>query len=142
VHDAYDFLTRHQRHAHQRTHALLIEERVHRLTGLEVVDHHRALLLRDASGEAGADAHGEALPHLLFQAARRARPERLPVGLDEKDRDRVDVQDLDDPLEQGVEQFVELEVRERGLGYPLDVGRAQGATAYLAFRSAPVAVAG
>ena len=105
-----------ERDAEHRLDPLLPQDRVEDVRVVDVVEDHRPLLGGDPSGEAAADRDADALLHLLLDPERRARDELVRVLVEQEDRARVDLEDLAGPLEQGVEQLVEPQVCERGVG--------------------------
>ena len=105
-----------ERDAEHRLDPLLPQERVEDVRVVDVVEDHRPLLGGDPSCEAAADRDADALLHLLLDPERRARNELVRFLVEQEDRARVDLEDLPRPLEQRVEQLVETQVCERGVG--------------------------
>ena len=93
-----------QRHPEQRLDALLAQQRVDELGVLEIGDAHRLARAGDPAGEPLAHPDADTALHLLLEALRCARDERAPVVLQQQDRGRIDVEDLDDAVEQLVQE--------------------------------------
>jgi hypothetical protein len=89
--------------AEQRRHPALVEERVDRVARLQLVDDHRLAARRHGSGEPGAHRKPETALHLLLEPARSPCYQLVAAVIDQKDRDRVDVEDGLDPVEKGSE---------------------------------------
>src|SRR5205085_1026106 len=70
----------------------------------------------DAAAAAATRRDADALLHLLLEPERRPRDELVRVLVEQEDRARVDLENLPCPLEQRIEQLVEPQVRERGVG--------------------------
>ena len=83
---------------------------------VDVVEDHRLLLGGDPAGEATTHRDADALLYLLLEPECRPRDELVRVLVEQEDRTRVDLEDLPRPLEQRIEQLVEPQVRERGVG--------------------------
>ena len=82
---------------------------------VDVVEDHRPLLGGDPAGEAPADRDADALLDLLLDAERRARDELVRLLVEQEDRARVYLEDLAGAVEQGSEQLVEAQMRQRGV---------------------------
>ena len=118
VEDAEDPALDQERDAEQRPDALLAQDRVEDVGVVDVGDEDRAPLGGDPAGEAPAD--GMRTPCSTSSSIPfAARACSSPPALEQQDRRRVGVQDLRDPLQQLGEQVVERQVRERGVGEPL-----------------------
>ena len=109
--------------AEQRTDALLAEEGVDGLNRrrFQVVDHHRLAGECDPPREAAPDGQAKAALHLLLEALRGPGGKRPPSLLDQENRGGVRVEDVRDPVEELLEEIVEIEIGEGRFGDPLDV---------------------
>ena len=83
---------------------------------VDVVENHRLLLSGDAAGEAAADGDADALLDFFLDPERSAGDELVRFLVEQKDRAGVYVEQLARADEERIEQFVELEVRERSVG--------------------------
>jgi hypothetical protein len=111
----------HQRNAQQRADLLLVQERVDRVARPQVPHDDRTLLGGDTAGEALADRHAEAALDFFLEAARRARNQLVRLLVEQEDRRGVGGQDLRDPVQQGGEQPVQVQVSQRSLCDPLEI---------------------
>src|SRR5205823_368417 len=116
VEDAAHLALDDERDAEHRLDALLPQDRVEDVSVVDVVEDHRALLGGDPAGEATSYRDADALLHLLLEPERRPRDELVRVLVEQEDRARVDLEDLPRPLEQRIEELVEPQVRECGVG--------------------------
>src|SRR5262245_58240652 len=112
-----------QGNAQQGAELLLAEERVDGLYQrvLEVLDHDRLAGEGDAASEATADRQAEAALDFLLEPLGGPGGEGPAALLDEKDRRSVGIEHVRDPVQQLLEQIVEVQVRERRLGDLLDI---------------------
>ena len=102
-------------HAEHRLDPFLPQDRVEDVRVVDVVEDHRPLLGGDPAGEAPADRDADALLDLLLDAERRARDELVRLLVEQQDRARVYLEDLAGAVEQGREQLVEAQMRQRGV---------------------------
>jgi hypothetical protein len=116
VEDAAHLTLDDQRDAEHRLDPLLPQDRVEDVSVVDVVEDHRPLLGGDPTGEPTTDRNADALLYLLLDAERSPRDELVRVLVEQEDRARVDLEDLPGPVEQRIEQLVESQVRERGVG--------------------------
>ena len=124
VEDADDAAAHEQRHAEQRLDPFLPQDRVEHVRVVDVVEDHRPRVAGDASREAAPERDAHALLDLLLDPDRRARDELLRLLVEQQDRARVAADHLPGPAEQRVEQVLELEVPERGVGQGLEPAQA------------------
>lgn len=89
-----------QRHAEHRADPALAQERVDYFGAAEILDHDRAHLGGDLSGEPSRNGYLDALADLLLQTARSTRDEHLAVLVEQKDRGGVDAENAARSLEQ------------------------------------------
>ena len=82
---------------------------------IDVADVDRDALGGDPSGESLADRDPYPLLDLLLDSPRGTRDELVGVAVEQQDRDGVDVECVSHPVEQLVEQFLEPQLRERGI---------------------------
>ena len=73
-----------------------------------------------ASCEAPADRDANTLLHLFLDAAGRARDELSTILVEEQDRARVSVQHLARAIQERIQQLLEVEVTEGGVGQSLE----------------------
>jgi hypothetical protein len=131
VQDSHDGALDHERHAQQRLQPLLTQDRVVDFGLGDVQDPHRAARGGDPAGEAAADGDPDPSLDLLLEPLRRARDQRGVVVLEQQDRGGVDTEDPDHAREQLLEQVLERQVGERGIGDVLEVTKAIGGDARL-----------
>ena len=117
---------REQRHAEQRLDPLLAQDRVEHVGVVDVVEHDRPPQGRDAAREAAPDRDAHARLHLLLDPEGRARDQLVAHVVEQQDRRRVHVQEVARPCEERSQQVVELEVRQSGVGEPLQTLQAVG----------------
>ena len=104
--------------AEERADAALAEHGVRQLGAVDVLDDDRPLLRRHAPDEARADGDADVPRIRLFQAGGGALDEH--VAVEQEDGGRVGGEDALHADEQLVEQLVERELRERGVGDRLE----------------------
>ena len=104
--------------AEERADAALAEHGVRQLGAVDVLDDHRPLLRRHAPDEARADGDADVPRIRLFQPGGGALDEH--VAVEQEDGGRVGGEDALHADEQLVEQLVERELRERGVGDRLE----------------------
>ena len=126
VEDAQEPALDEERHAEQRFQPFLGQERVEQLGLADIGDEDRPALLGDPAREAAAEWNPNPLARLdvLLEALGPARDELLSL-LVQEERDRgVGAHDPADPLEQVLQEAVEVEMREGGLRDDLEVAQA------------------
>ena len=105
-----------QRHAQQRADALLAQDRVEDVRVVDVLDRHGSALGGDPPGEAAPDRDPHAGLDLLLDALRGLGHEVAGDLVEEQERGGVGPEDRGDALEQLLQQLVERERRECGIG--------------------------
>lgn len=109
---------------------LLPQDRVPHRGLVDLVEDNRDPFCGDPSGEAAAEGHPNALAHLFLQAPGGASEQLLAGLVDEQDGGSVRAEDLENPIEQLLEQVIQVKDRESRVGDGLDpreallVGRA------------------
>ena len=86
----------------------------------DVVDDHGLLQGGDATGEPAPDRDAHAGLDLLLDPDGRGRDELVRVLVEQQHRAGVDLEQLAGPQEERVEEIVETQVRERGVGQRLE----------------------
>ena len=87
---------------------------------IDVVENDRSRVCCDPAGKAAAERDANALFDLLLDAAGRARDELVALLVEEQDRARVGGEHLARPIEQRVQQLLELQVTEGCVGQSLE----------------------
>ena len=118
-----------ERHAEQRLHALLDQERVANGGVIDAVEHDWAALGRDTAREALADRNAHTLAHLVFETTRSGGDQLGARRVEQQDSGGVDIQGLANTIEQLGQQLVGVKVGQGGVGDRLDptdplIGRA------------------
>ena len=109
-----------QRHAHHRLDPLLPQDRVQHLGRIDVVEHHRPLGGGDTAREPSADGDPHPGLDLFLDPDRRSRDQLVRLLVDEQDGAGVGAEDVADPRQQHVQQFLDLEMRKRSVGNSLE----------------------
>ncbi len=113
VQDAEDPGLHHQRDAEQRPNVILAEDRVEHVGVVDVVEDDGPLLRGHPAREALADGDAGARVQAGLEPIRGARDELVPLVVEQKHRARVDLERFTSAREEGGQQVVEPQVRER-----------------------------
>ena len=105
-----------ERDAEQGADADVQEDGVADVRMIHLVEDHGPPFGRHSSREPLPDRNAHAAAHLFLDALRRGCDHLARGPVDEQDGRRVDLEDLSHPLQQRVEELVDLEVGERSLG--------------------------
>jgi len=120
VQDAEDVAADEERHPQERLDSLLTQDRVEHVGVVDVLNDHRMSVRRDPAGETLPDRDANTLFHLLLDAPRRAGDELVARLVEKEERTGVRFQSLSDPLEERLQELVEVEVRKGSVGDRLD----------------------
>ncbi len=101
--------------------SLLAQDRVEHVGALDVVEDDRLPARRDPAGKPPSHRDADAGLDLLLQPDRSPRDELLGIAVQQQHRAGVGVQDVADPRQQHVQEFVQLEMRKRRVGDDLHV---------------------
>ena len=119
VQDAEHGAADEQWHPEQRPDALLAQDRVEHVGVVDLFEDHGPLLRGDAAGEALAEGDPHPLADLLLDAPGGGRDQVLARRVQQEHRGGVDVEQLTDPVEEFVEQLVDVELCQPGVGHRL-----------------------
>ncbi len=119
-----------QRHAEQRLDPDLPEDRVDDVGPADVADEDRRAIGGDAPGEPATDRDADAAIDLLLQTLGGPGEELRALLVGQEHSDGVDIEDLLDPLEDGVQKRLERQLGERRIAEAVEVrepcGRGRG----------------